>query len=390
MQDVYDSFGQGGSLNCTANDIQLATASNIIINDDGCAFPGDTVSFTADFDVVVTANARHDVGIYFSLDGDPNGDGALTGQCTVSTPAYGPAVDGWIDLDGTADNTVNSNTFGYCSADGGTTIASPNTPCDGGTSEAGDAQCVDALGAGHTCEEFGNGVGVTGDPIQDTCGDITSASNPLQPTVSLTVVCVDDDGDGNLDLPYCTSWRQPGGNELCLTPLAAYPGTVSKCNCDEGFGIPITVPGQIIVDKVTDPANDPTSFDFTLSGPDADLPVNFSLTDQAAPFESPGLDAGTYSVTETANPSYSTTATCDDGSDPGAIDLQPGEIVTCTFTNEQLLFPPEIVVEKTANPTSVNEPGDSVTFTVQVTNSSASEVTLNPLEDNIYGDITQV
>ncbi len=63
MQDVYDGFGQGGSLNCTANDVSLATATNITILDDGCAFPGDTVDFTADFEVVVTAGSRHDVGI---------------------------------------------------------------------------------------------------------------------------------------------------------------------------------------------------------------------------------------------------------------------------------------------------------------------------------------
>ena len=129
MQDVYDAFGQGGSLNCTANDVSLSTATNIIILDDGCAFPGDTVSFTADFQVEVTAGARNDVGIYFSLDGDPNSDGALTGACTISTPAYDDDNDpsttsaSWLDLDGTTDNTTSSNDFGYCSTDGGATIA---------------------------------------------------------------------------------------------------------------------------------------------------------------------------------------------------------------------------------------------------------------------------
>ena len=31
MQDVYTAFGQGGTLNCTANDVSLATATNIEI-----------------------------------------------------------------------------------------------------------------------------------------------------------------------------------------------------------------------------------------------------------------------------------------------------------------------------------------------------------------------
>ena len=374
MLDVYNAFGQGGGLNCTANDVSLATATNIVILDDGCAFPGDTVEFTADFQVEVTAGSRNDVGIYISLDGDPNGDGALTGACTVSTPAYAPTPD-WLDLDGTGDDTTNSNDFGYCSTDGGTSIANRITdpmgpvPCDGGSPAAGDAQCVTALGAGATCEEFGPG-------IQDTCGDISKPDfNPLFPSLTQTVTCVDDDGDGRLDLPYCTSWRQSGANELCTTPLAAYPGAPSKCNCDPGFSIEINVPGQIIVDKVTDPANDPTSFDFTLSGPDGDLPVNFSLTDQAAPFESPGLDAGTYSVTEATNPAYSTTATCDDGSDPSAIDVQPGEIVTCTFTNT-LLETPTLGINKPA-PTNADEDGsgdvsvgDTLTYTITATNTS--------------------
>ena len=187
-------------------------------------------------------SSRHDVGIYFSLDGDPNGDGALTGSCTVSTPAYGPAIDGWIDLDGTGDDTTNSNDFGYCSTDGGTSVASPATPCDGGSPAGGDAQCVAAIGAGATCEEFSG--------LQDSCGDITSASNPLQPEVTLTVTCVDTDADGQLDLPYCTSWRQPGGNELCLTPLAAYPG--SRCPSVivmRVLGFPLTYPVKLLLIK---------------------------------------------------------------------------------------------------------------------------------------------
>ena len=108
MQDVYSAFGQGGSLNCTANDISLSTAKNIVFatNEEGeldsCEFPGDTVTFTADFDVVVTAGSRHDLGIYFAQDGDPNGDGALTGSCNISTPAYAPLPD-WLDLDGLAN-----------------------------------------------------------------------------------------------------------------------------------------------------------------------------------------------------------------------------------------------------------------------------------------------
>lgn len=54
----------GGSLGCTANDINIVDATNIVIKDDGCAFPGDTVTFTADFQVSSSATTRFDIGLY--------------------------------------------------------------------------------------------------------------------------------------------------------------------------------------------------------------------------------------------------------------------------------------------------------------------------------------
>jgi hypothetical protein len=61
-----------------------------------CGNSTDTVTFSADFKIVLTAQTRYDIGIWFSTDGDPanNGpfssDGALMGQCTVATLATGP------------------------------------------------------------------------------------------------------------------------------------------------------------------------------------------------------------------------------------------------------------------------------------------------------------
>ena len=169
----------GFHLNCTANDVSLFGASNITILDDGCVSQDDTVTFTANFQVDLTAEARYDLGIWFADDGDPNGDGAKTGTCTVATPAYEPDLP-WVDLDG------------------------------GG----------------------------------DTCGDIDDDHNPLFPTITLTVKCSDSDGDGKLNLPYLTSWRIPGANELCTSPEQAFPGTPSKCKSDTGFQVDIDVPPE--------------------------------------------------------------------------------------------------------------------------------------------------
>jgi uncharacterized repeat protein (TIGR01451 family) len=56
---------------------------------------------------------------------------------------------------------------------------------------------------------------------------------------------------------------------------------------------------------------------------------------------------------------------------------------TVTFTDVL----PSITVQKTANPTSVTEPGGMVTFTVRVTNDSAEILTLFSLVDDIHGDL---
>lgn len=103
--------------------------------------------------------------------------------------------------------------------------------------------------------------------------------------------------------------------------------------------------GTIIVDKVTDPAGSPQSFDFTASYNAA----GFSLTDAAAPNNSGKLPTGVYSVAETGVSGWDlTSATCSDGSNPAAIDLGANETVTCTFVNTQR---GNIIVKKVTDPT---------------------------------------
>ncbi len=97
-----------------------------------------------------------------------------------------------------------------------------------------------------------------------------------------------------------------------------------------------TQPSTIVVDKVTDPGGAPASFDFALTGGPDSVNRAFSLTDAAMPFNSGDLKPGAYAVAETVPAGWIlATATCDDGSDPGAIGLDRGETVTCTFTNRQ-------------------------------------------------------
>jgi hypothetical protein len=93
MQTNYTNHGKSQTLTCTANDVSVARATNISISAGGSCDAtgkctcnqGGNVTFTADYEVVLTAQARYDIGIYFGADGDPNGDGALTGQCKLTT-----------------------------------------------------------------------------------------------------------------------------------------------------------------------------------------------------------------------------------------------------------------------------------------------------------------
>jgi hypothetical protein len=159
----------GSPLSCTSSDIQIVTASNITVLDDGCRFPGDSVQFSANFVVQSGYRTRFDIGLWFSIDGDQNNDGALTGQCTVATPYYND------------DN--------------------------------------------------------------DFCGDIANGFNPQSPRFTITTVCRRN-ANGWLLLPYCTAWRQPGGNTVCSDPTQTYPDTSSKCRCDKQFFVQIAVPAS--------------------------------------------------------------------------------------------------------------------------------------------------
>jgi uncharacterized repeat protein (TIGR01451 family) len=86
--------------------------------------------------------------------------------------------------------------------------------------------------------------------------------------------------------------------------------------------------GRIIVDKVTSPTADPQEFEFQTN-----YGNSFNLSDASTPNDSGPLSPGTYSVIEIPVPCWDTQITSDDGSDPSAIQLGPGETIHVTATN---------------------------------------------------------
>jgi len=165
----------GKKANCTANDTRLAGVAldgngDPIISPTECT-EGEFFDLTATFEVATNATVRYDLGVGFSADGDPNGDGALTGSCSRSTVPIPPA----LAIDG------------------------------------------------------------------DACGDVTSAISPVNlEVVDLVVKCVDSDDDGFVNLPYYVSWAQ-NDTTVCNNAAQAVPGTVSKCEINDTFNIPVHI-----------------------------------------------------------------------------------------------------------------------------------------------------
>jgi hypothetical protein len=240
------------------------------------------------------------------------------------------------------------------------------------------------------------------------------------------VLCVDTDKDGYLDFPNCTSWRQ-SGDSLCDDPTDAFPGTTSKCKCDIGFDVAITVPpGELkvtktAVDKSLPEPGGQFKFDFTVENSGVD-PYNYvvitKLVDKVGTVESSLLDNGSVSCTGPG---------LDNAPVPYGYQLPNGQKLSCSFfrniTNNagytetdtviavghDKNFPtvdltgqasatisitdvlPKIGITKSANPTRVNEgPASPVTFTVVISNTSTAstdDLTITSLVDNIYGSL---
>ena len=144
-------------------------------------------------------------------------------------------------------------------------------------------------------------------------------------------------------------------------------------------------PGHIIVDKVTNPEGDPQVFTFSPSWSDG----TFTLTDQGKPVDSGPLTPGDYSVTELRQDGWILTdATCDNDNPADSINLQPGEIVTCTFNN--LKLDPAISITKINNSGGGVGAGATVTYTLTVTNNGNVDLSSIDITDVLPGGFSYV
>jgi len=184
-------------------------------------------------------------------------------------------------------------------------------------------------------------------------GDTPKDSGPLSPGI----YSVSEGSESSWDLTSATC-----DDNSPVTAIDVAPGETVTCTFTN------TKRGRIIVDKVTDPGGSSQSFTFTPSWSNS----TFSLKDGDKPEDSglllPTSESGTYSVSEAPETGWDlTSATCDDNSPVTAIDLAPGETVTCTFNNK--IQRGKIIVDKVTDPSGSTQ---AFTFTPSWSNSTFS------------------
>ncbi len=372
INEVWKAHGNNQNLNCNAKDVTLSSATNIDIktggscDSSGCkCFAGGTVTFTADFRMDLTADTRYDVGFYLATDGDPNHDGAITGQCSA-----------------TASLASNTSAANFINLDTGL----------------------------------------------DVCGEIEGPSgsphNPLFVEAEITTDCPSTPGQ-KLQLPFATTWRQPGSNDVCkgtgngTTTNDVFPGAPSKCNTGLLVIDIISVSTTLTVTKTTNASVPETGGSATYSVEVANtsaIPVTLrSLTDDQ------------YGDITSVHGEVTAT-TCVVGDPVGTCEINgsiaAGGSCSCTFTanvppgdaDDSFVDVVTACADNATNPTDVCDTDDAevpysdvesaptlaktasssqctidTTYDVVVTNTSALDtLTLNSLTDNVYGDITQV
>jgi len=167
-----------------------------------------------------------------------------------------------------------------------------------------------------------------------------------------------------------------------------------------GGAIDLNASGVDITDCAT------VTVEKTVIGPDADSEWEVTIAPNESAFTAQTLTHGgvtsevlvlpgqpvTISEAAVGNPgSFAASWSCDNGaSGDGSsfqLTLAAFAVIHCTFTNVMDEVP-SISVDKSATPSSINEPGGNVAFTVTVTNDSSFDtVTVTAIEDDVYGNV---
>ena len=176
------------------------------------------------------------------------------------------------------------------------------------------------------------------------------------------------------DVPTSSSWSLETSGTGCIATargviVTPSPGQVVSCVFTNHEL------STIVIEKVTDPPGDPTSFSFTATG--GLTPASFSLTDgESLEFSdvAPGVP---YTITESVPAGWSLVvsggSSCSVTANVATVTPIAGELVRCTFTNTELA---SISIDKVTNP-----PGDLTSFSFAATGGLSPVFSLTDASD---------
>ncbi|WP_011579396.1 MULTISPECIES: DUF6923 family protein [Chelativorans] len=365
------TLGSGQSAVCTiTNDDEQATLTlqKTVVNDNGgtatvadftLSASGPTPISGTSGDPAVT-NAPVDAGAYTLSETGPAGYGAL----------YSCSVDGGAAVDG-ANLILDSGQNAVCTITNDDeqailTLEKVVVNDNGGTAAAAD---FTLLADGPT-------------PISGTSGDAAVTNAPVD----------------------------AGSYTLSETGPAGYAASLYSCSIDGGAAVDgndLTLgSGQNAVCTITnndqsatltlrktvvnDDGGTATVADFTLSasGP---IPISGASGDPAV--TNAPIDAGTYTLSETGPSGYAPTlysCSIDGGTavDSNTLNLGSGQSAVCEITNDDFA-PVKALTGEDGIISGVAEPGETLTYTLTLTNNGASTATYD-LKDNIDDNTTYV
>lgn len=358
MQHVFgDPVTNANKLNCTANDIRLSRAISV---SPGSCIEGDTFTLTGTFEVNVTANARYDAGFFFRIDGGSNarGDGtSAEGNCSLS--ALNTSGQPGLNIDGDTCGDLNAGTFQA-------TFTIPGVTCKG----------------------------------------VPNPSNPAQKI---------------LQLPNCTSWHSNQGTSCNITPtnisnpLDFHSDTKSKCVCDDTFTVPVIVEtASLVVTKTAAPLSVPETggtVTYSVQVENKSSFVDVTITTLSDNLYGNIADVNNLNVTDNTCPSLVGLVLQEGGSTSCSfkafVSGQFGQTVTdvVEVCGTQQGSGATVCDDDDADVTITDVPSTptlaksalsaactvDVTYQVVVSNNSAIDtLTVTALNDNTFGNITQV
>ena len=247
----------------------------------------------------------------------------------------------------------------------GVTFDSVDSVSRGAYDAAADVWTVGALAAGDSAMLV---INVT----------VDAGATALSPITNTATVTARDQADPD-------SANDSGSVDIIVGATISVTKTVDVSNPNEGGTIKYTIR---VTNIGTTPVSGVAVTDF--------LPVGISFVSATASLGAYNAGTGIWAVGALAisdDESLEITATATglaDGveiTNTASADSNETDPVAASVGVTIVDVLPTITVDKTANPTSVDEPGGNVTFTVTVTNTSPESLDLTSLSDDIHGNL---